>query len=255
MRILDLFCCAGGAGMGYHRAGFEVVGVDIKPQPRYPFPFILGDAIDVLTRMLQGEKFLASDGRWYGIEDFDAIHASPPCQKYTRMNKGLLQSQGRNKVHPDLIEPTRRALRATGLPYVMENVEGAPLLDPIMLCGSSFNLLVQRHRLFESNLFLMSMTCTHSLQVYDKPALHRLTGHRKATMSRVVGCYGHGRGKGDDKQAWSTAMGIDWMIRAEIAQAIPPAYTEFIGRQLLAILIPDAAQAGGDQPTIRSEEC
>jgi DNA (cytosine-5)-methyltransferase 1 len=121
--------------------------------------------------------------------------------------------------------------------YVIENVEGATLLDPITLCGSSFGLLVQRHRLFESNVFLMSMPCAHGWQTMDKPPLHRMSGHRKAALSRVVGVYGNGRGKGDDKAIWQRAMQIDWMTRKEMAQAVPPPYTEFIGNQLMNILV------------------
>jgi hypothetical protein len=220
--ILDTYCKAGGCTRGYQNAGFYVVGVDSEPQPNYcGDEFYQADAIE----------FIKKYWRWY-----DAIHASPPCQGYTRMNKGLLQSQGRSKNHPMLIEPTRRVLIETGLPYVIENVVGAPLLNPIRLCGSSFGLLVERHRLFESNLFLLGLPCAHGWQKFDKPPLHRLVGHRKANRSRVVGVYGHGRGKGDDKQAWSTAMGIDWMTRPEMAQAIPPIYTEFIGNQIISIL-------------------
>jgi len=130
-KILDLFCGAGGASMGYHLAGFEVVGVDIALQPNYPFEFHQADAMA------------------FPLSGFDAIHASPPCQAYTRMARGLLQSQGRAKEHPRLIEPIRARLLESGLPYIIENVEGAPLIRPIRLCGSSFGLDVQRHRLFE----------------------------------------------------------------------------------------------------------
>jgi len=221
VKLLDLFCGAGGAGMGYSRAGFEVVGVDIKPQPRYPFEFHQADALE----------YVAEHGH-----EFDAIHASPPCQGYTRMNQGLLQAQGRSKDHPFLVETTRDAVIKTGLPYVIENVVGAPLVNPIQLCGSSFGLLVERHRLFESNVFLMMVTCAHGWQKFDKPPLHSLHGHRKATRSRVYGVYGNGRGAGETIAAWSRAMGIDWMNRYELTQAIPPAYTEYIGRQLLNIL-------------------
>ncbi|MFZ2447260.1 MAG: hypothetical protein WAW37_12955 [Syntrophobacteraceae bacterium] len=212
-RILDAFCKAGGAGMGYHRAGFDVVGIDIEPQQRYPFEFHQGDAFE----------FILEHGH-----EFDAIHVSPPCQKYTRMSTGLLKSQGRDKNHPGLIEPVRELLIKTGKPYVIENVPGAPLRKPVILCGSSFGLLVQRHRLFECSFFVMVPECIHGRYVKDKPPLHRLVG-----KSRVVGCYGHGRGKGDDKALWSRAMGIEWMTREELSQAIPPAYTEWIGRQLM----------------------
>lgn len=209
-RLLDLFCGAGGCSMGYHLAGFEVVGVDINLQPNYPFEFHCADA---LTFPLNG---------------FDAIHAPPPCQPFTRMAKGLLESQGRKKEHPELIDPIRERLIGSGLPYVIENVEGAPLLAPIRLCGSSFGLNVQRHRLFELSFFMLSPQCLHGRWTADKPPLHRLQ-----ERSKVVGCYGHGRGKGDTVEAWSKAMGITWMTRKELAQAIPPAYTEFIGRQLM----------------------
>ena len=213
LRLLDAYCKAGGAAMGYHRAGFEVVGIDIEPQPRYPFEFHQGDALEFIRK--------------HGHE-FDAIHASPPCQKYSRMNQGLLQSQGRYKEHPALIEATRELLVESGKPYVIENVPGAPLRKPIVLCGSSFNLLVQRHRHFECSFFVMVPECMHWRFVKDKPGLHRLVG-----KSRVVGCYGHGRGKGDNKALWSRAMNIDWMTRDELAQEVPPDYTEWIGRQMI----------------------
>jgi len=215
-RLLDLFCGAGGAAMGYSRAGFDVTGVDIKPQKHYPFAFIQGDALE----------YCAEHGK-----EFDAIHASPPCQADTRMNHGLLQSQGRAKVHPRLIEPMRRSLADAGKPCVIENVVGAALIEPVSLCGSWFGLLVERHRLFECSCAALSVPCCHTWQVRDKPNLSRL---RSRKPSRVVGCYGHGRGKGDDVALWSLAMGIDWMTRDELAQAIPPAYTEYIGAYLMA---------------------
>lgn len=199
--------------MGLHRAGFEVTGVDIRPQPRYPFKFIQCDALNA------------------DLSGFDFVWASPPCQKYTRMNRGLLQAQGRSKAHPDLIAPTREKLKAWGGPYIIENVIGAPLLNPLMLCGSSFGLRVQRHRLFESNLMLLGHACAHGQWNYDLPSLHRLQG-----KSRVVGCYGNGRGAGDNLAAWRNAMGIDWMTRKELAQAIPPAYAEFLGAQVMAAI-------------------
>jgi DNA (cytosine-5)-methyltransferase 1 len=209
----DLFCCAGGAAMGLHRAGFNVVGWDISRQPRYPFTFNLGNALDA------------------DLAGFDFVWASPPCQRFTRMNRGLLAAQGRAKEHPDLVAATREKLVEWGGPYIIENVEGAPLLNPARLCGSAFGLRVQRHRLFESNVLLFGTDCAHSLWDYDLPSLHRLQG-----KSRVVGCYGNGRGAGDSVKAWREAMGIPWMTRKELAQAIPPAYSEFLGRQVLAVI-------------------
>jgi DNA (cytosine-5)-methyltransferase 1 len=208
-RILDLFCCAGGAGMGYHQAGFEVVGVDIEPQKNYPFPFILGDAIDVLSRMLNGEKFLASDGNWYGIDDFDAIHASPPCQKYSMIQR-IVKTKHK---WPDLVEPTRGTLDAVGKPYVIENVEGAPLRVDLMLCGSMFKLNMIRHRIFELSfdLFVLMPPCNHHKNMYDP--------------------WHYGT---DQRVQMSKGMGIDWfMTRDEVREAIPPAYTKFIGERLI----------------------
>ncbi|MCE5324915.1 MAG: DNA cytosine methyltransferase [Planctomycetaceae bacterium] len=156
LRLLDLFCKAGGAAMGYHRAGFEVVGVDIEKQPRYPFEFHQGDALE----------YLAARGH-----EFDAIHASPPCQRHSN----LTRRWGRNSSHPDRIADVRKGLMRTGKPYVIENVVGAPLCNAIMLCGSMFGLgaagfYLERHRLFESNVMLWTRgECRHkgpALPVY-----------------------------------------------------------------------------------------
>ena len=221
--LLDLFCGAGGAAVGYHRAGFDVVGVDIEPQPHYPFSFELADALDVFD----------AEGRGPGgsfLAEFDAIHASPPCQAYTLMSQRPNQAATRAK-HPRLIEPLREMLRATGLPYVIENVVGAPLLHPLLLCGSMFGLGVQRHRLFESSHALFRLPCRHDL------------------LPDLVGVYGsHPDGgktwarKDGHKPLYRAAsveeaqrvMGIDWTDDwREIKEAIPPAYTTFIGEQLL----------------------
>ena len=221
-KLLDLFCGAGGCTRGYQQAGFWVRGVDLKPQLRYVGEeFVQADALEYLGGLIASGE----------IAEFDAIHASPPCQAYTRMSQGLLKSQGKQKVHPDLVSATRELIKQSDLPYVIENVEGAPLLQPLRLCGSSFGLLVQRHRLFECSFFALTLKCQHRNYVADKPPLHRLQG-----VSRVVGCYGNGRGKGDNVKLWQRAMGIDWMTRRELSQAIPPAYTEFIGQYLLAAI-------------------
>ena len=208
-RLLDLFCGAGGAAMGYARAGFEVVGVDIKPQPHYPFQFVQANALSVLG-------FLAEMGA-----PFDAIHASPPCQFGTAYRR----RPNHVKDSPNLSPQTRELLRASGLPYVIENnwTNRAHLLNPIRLCGSSFALDVQRHRAFESNVPLLSKRCYHDWQTPRFPPATNRTNLRRTVE---VG-------------AWRTAhlspdaMGIDWMTNDEISEAIPPAYTEFIGRQLL----------------------
>ncbi len=229
-RLLDLYCGAGGAAVGYHRAGFDVVGVDIAPQPRYPFTFWQGDALDALESWTNG-------GSWHhrlGYE-FDSVHASPPCQAYGAATNRLVTRDA-----PRLIEPTRDAIFASGLPYVIENVVGAPLVDPVVLCGSMFGLAVKRHRLFETSprLFLQP-ECQHPTEkLYPTHARKD-----KAQLSPFVHIYGTGGGAGKDIDLWRWAMGVPWMqTKAEIAEAIPPAYTEYIGRELLAQLEAAAPQ-------------
>jgi C-5 cytosine-specific DNA methylase len=208
--LLDAFCGAGGAAMGYHQAGFEVIGVDIVAQPRYPFEFYQGDALDFI--------------RQYG-KAFDAIHASPPCQTFT---KEAGQHDTR-ELHKNLIPPTRATLVGTEKPYIIENVLEARswLISPIMLCGTMFNLGVFRHRLFEMPWW-----------AHHHPEHHEHTG--RIGDGRYVTVTGHSGGSSlrdniihGDKQHWQQAMGIDWMVNTELAQAIPPAYTEYIGRFLM----------------------
>jgi DNA (cytosine-5)-methyltransferase 1 len=222
-RLLDLFCGAGGAAMGYHRAGFDVVGVDIAPQPNYPFDFHQAEAFDVLESHLYG-------GHWcYAIGSFDAIHASPPCQAYS-------QTQRLHGVeHPRFVDRTRQLIAAFGdMPYVIENVVGAPLINPVTLCGSSFGLAVKRHRLFECNPFwVLAPSCQHPTE----PKYPTHARKDKAQLSPFVHIYGTGGGAGKDINLWRWAMDVPWMqTKSEIAEAIPPAYTEFIGTQLLAHL-------------------
>jgi DNA (cytosine-5)-methyltransferase 1 len=211
-RLLDLYCCAGGAGMGYYQAGFEVVGVDIKPQPRYPFEFIQMDALEIEPRLIR--------------RDFSAIHASPPCQRFS----DLAKRNGNAHDWPDLIAPTRRLLLASDLPYVIENVEGAPLEDPMMLCGTMFGLRVIRHRLFETSFPLFAPPHGKHPLVYtrDKRKAHYGKLSEWTSPVQVTG------GGNCSKAAAADAMGIDWMTKDELNEAIPPAYTRFIGQQLLA---------------------
>jgi DNA (cytosine-5)-methyltransferase 1 len=219
-RLLDLFCGAGGAAMGYHRAGFDVVGVDIRPQPNYPFEFVQADALRFLDWVVDTGEGWRFDAAGEEIESwkFDAIHASPPCQAFT------MAQRIRKRNHPDLIEPTRELLEATGLPYVIENVPGAPLRDYVVLEGQMFDgLRTQRKRWFETNWpldvpFLRSPRPAPQAKMGRKPKPHE--------WFQVVG-------NTSDANGARAAMGIDWMNRDELAQAIPPAYTEFIGHQLL----------------------
>lgn len=214
-RLLDLFCCAGGAGMGYHEAGFEVTGVDLEAQPNYPFEFLQADALSLSSVFMNS---------------FDAIHASPPCQAYSDLAK-------RNKnAHewPQLIDPVREMLDASGLPYVIENVEGAPLRNPVMLCGTMFKgLRVLRHRLFESNFPIL--TPTHGrhpkVHTFDKRKSHYGKTHDMRDFVQVTG------GGNCTIAAARDAMGISWMNKGELNEAIPPAYTRLIGRQLLAYIV------------------
>lgn len=217
MRLLDLFCGAGGCAVGYARAGFtDIVGVDIKPQPRYPFAFVQADALEVLTLLVRG---CGITGRALTLNDFDAIHASPPCQRYT-VARTIHASGDR---HPDLVEPCRELLDASGLPWVMENVVGSPLVNPVTLCGLAFGLRVIRHRLFESSIMLM-------VPPHKPHPKHLTTG----TVTAKRGGRGNGYSTGESglvcvagnnfvKAAGATAMGIDWMTdRKELANAIPP---------------------------------
>src|SRR5579864_200760 len=226
-RLLDLFCGAGCCSVGYHRAGFDVVGVDNRPMPRYPFEFVQHDAIQFLE-MISSRGKTNVDGKWYFLEDFDVIHASPPCQAFS-VSTAVHGKKGREK-HPNLIEPCRLLLDEIGKPWIMENVQGAPMKTPsIMLCGMMFKLRVLRHRWFESNQMLLQPThpkhppgmLTNSHRAYDRG------------QSPFVCLAGHNF----KREEGEAAMQIDWMkSRAELAQAIPPAYTEFIGKQLMMML-------------------
>lgn len=200
-RALDLFCCAGGASTGYHRAGFDVVGVDIQPQPHYPFEFHQADALT------------------FPLDGFDFIAASPPCQAHTLCQR----LQGND--HPELIGPIRERLRAAGVPYAIENVVGAPLIDPIELCGAMFGLRTYRHRLFE---------CSFPV----KAPLHPPHVARVRKMGRPVqdGEFMHVVGNFSGVKLAREVMGIDWMVRDELREAIPPAYSEFIGRAAIESL-------------------
>ena len=208
--LLDLFCGAGGAAMGYYRAGFDVVGIDINPQPNYPFKFVQADAL------LEFDSLLSSSYADHSIYQYDAIHASPPCQAYTKARK----LQGNE--HPDLIEPIRNLLQLSGLPYVIENVLGAPLHHPVTLNGTMFaGLKTKRDRLFET-----------SWHLEPPPVLFEALPHIKMGRPPEPGKWMHVVGHFSGAYEGGRAMGIHWMTKKELAEAIPPAYTEYIGWQL-----------------------
>jgi DNA (cytosine-5)-methyltransferase 1 len=210
-RLLDLYCGAGGAAMGYFRAGFDVVGVDINPQPHYPFTFIQADCTDMDSL--------------FGIYDIDAIHASPPCQAYTRKSANWGRKRVNHIEHPDLLGPTRDMLEAIGLPYVIENVIGAPMRSDLVLCGTMFGLRIIKHRQFETNFPVVApdAACDHS-DVYNP-----------------------WQGKGRSAREHREAQGTPWIpqcggasrkagVTGDLNNAIPPAFTKFIGDQLYAHL-------------------
>lgn len=220
MRLLDLFCGAGGAATGYYRAGFtEIVGVDVKPQPHYPFTFVQDDALE----------YLAAHGH-----EFDVIHASPPCQAFTKY-KNLGNRRDLPSRYPDLVAKVRKGLEQTLRTWVIENVEGSPLQSHLVLCGSMFGLDVRRHRVFESNVMLFKpSSCDHSIWPPNRfpGGRSRERGGPRVLVRGTVEV-----GKWNIPLAiQSAAMGIDWMKLTELSEAIPPAYTEFIGKQLLSAL-------------------
>jgi DNA (cytosine-5)-methyltransferase 1 len=211
-RLLDLFSGAGGAAMGYSRAGFDVVGVDIQRQPRYcGIEFVCADALDVL-----GTSFMDS---------FDAIHASPPCQAYSTATRD-------HSKHPDLYEPVRDLLEASGLPWVIENVPQAPYRTAVTLCGSMFGLKVRRHRIFESSFPIEVPACDHQGQ--GQP--WGVYGDGGGTSVARVG--GGSRGRKAKQSDWAELMEMPWATPQEIKEAIPPRYTQYVGTQLMAHLIP-----------------
>jgi len=253
-KLLDLYCCEGGAGVGYQRAGFDVYAVDLDPKysKRNPFPFHSGSALDVLQTLIEGGSIrFTRDGRdpeWLRLADLAAIHASPPCQGYSIATAGNKTARGK---HERLIAATRTLLEQTGLPWVIENVEQArtQMIDPLMLCGRMFGLgtydedgmplILDRHRLFEPNVELAPFE------------------HPKHGPGQVAGVYGGSRRSSkpdatpaDDRHAarferkggyvprsqrvQQELLGIDWMSQYGMYQSLPPVYCEFIGAQLLA---------------------
>lgn len=225
MKAIDLFSGAGGAAMGLHQAGFTVEGIDIHPQRHYPFTFHCLDVLYVSVDFLR---------------EFDFVWASPPCQAHSVMRRGRWQ----DREHPDLIEPVRELLIRSGVPYCIENVVGAPLRSPVMLCGSMFGLQtkhgsqLRRHRLFECSFPVVQPVCKH-----NKGSVIGVYGggqHPGRRVPATIGVYGNSGGSSnrDGIQMFGTqdrrdAMGIQWMTGKELSQAIPPAYSRYIAEQFL----------------------
>jgi DNA (cytosine-5)-methyltransferase 1 len=212
MKVLDLFCGAGGASMGLHRAGLDVHGIDMKPQPRYPFKFVQANVFDCL----------------HILKYFDLIWASPPCQAYTVANNI------HQRKHPELIDPIRDALIASGKPYVIENVPKAPLRDPTVLCGLSFGLNVKRHRHFESTFKIPPVPCIKGhpgnwVTIFGHTVLERSPAIGRTAKNGPI--Y---RRKHLGTDVGRVAMDCGWMSREELSEAIPPAYAEHIGKAFLA---------------------
>jgi DNA (cytosine-5)-methyltransferase 1 len=250
--LLDLFCCEGGASRGYEQAGFDVVGVDLFKhtddkgrrrgfsQKRYPFSSLASDALGAMRRLLKGEPLTFNTphpvlGRDISLDEIDAIHASPPCQAYS------ITKNGHAVEHPQLIEPVRELLEAIGKPYVIENVVGAPLLDPVTLCWGMFHeagsvidtdgtpLRMERHRLFETNWGLAAPAGRHEHDTAVQVAGSYGGARRDKVEARTIR---HG-GYVPAKEIQQQLLGIDWMTETGMHQALPPVYTRFIGRQLL----------------------
>jgi DNA (cytosine-5)-methyltransferase 1 len=241
-RLLDLFCCEGGASTGYSRAGFDVYGVDLfksrddkgYSRKRYPFPAVTGDAVVALNLLLvDGLDF--DNGEALVLSDFAALAASPPCQAYS------ITKHSHSNEHPQLIEPVRELLVASGLPYVMENVVGAPLIDPVVLCGASFNLtatdddgtrlVLKRHRLFESNVLLLGQPC--ACQAYKRRGYKVGGAYGGGSVDRQHAQFVRRGGYTPGKHIRAELLGIDWMTQNGMSQSIPPAYTQYIGEQVM----------------------
>lgn len=278
MRVLDLFCGGGGASEGYGRAGFEVVGIDDKPQPHYPDQdrVINVDAMAVLNYWgnpsaiwgpddpppgvirhpvdgwPSGSPLVVTpDGEPWALDDFDLIHASPPCQGFTRAAK-LREAQGgkTKKGAVDLLTPTLRLLDAIGKPYIVENVPGAPMRKDIVLCGSMFGLKVRRHRWFQTNLPIIAtageLRCDHKKQ--GKPVgVYHVMGDTAQGLDKKTGRWVVGGSTAKTIEEAQEAMGIDWLPWNPLKEAIPPAYTEWLGRQAMEVLDGGTAEVRADR--------
>lgn len=230
MRVLDLFSGAGGAADGYVRAGFNVLGVDKAAQPHYPYLFVQDDALYVMEELLRGKYYPPGTDFYWTLDDFDLIHASPPCQLFTMYNnvKSIAKSTSEN--YENLIPETRDLLRNSRKPYVIENVPRAPLEDYFQLCGTSFGIRVRRHRIFETNWGPITVPpCDHK-RFTDKI----FPGSSNRPNGRTVCNIGEYRVPlGTQKDH----MQVDWPVTLhELSEMVPPVMTEHIGRQFIATI-------------------
>jgi DNA (cytosine-5)-methyltransferase 1 len=233
MLLLDLFCGGGGASWGYHQAGFDVIGVDSRPQPLYPFEFHQMDAMDALSR-LRGDEAV------FEGKKVDLIHLSPPCKAHTRA-KHIREAQGRQSSEPNLLTPSLRMLEDVRTPWIVENVPGAPMRKELELCGSMFGLKVRRHRWFcaHQDLFLYPPgVCDHVTQGKPVGVYHTMNDTVQGKDNERGG-YVIGGSTAKTLEEGQEAMGIDWLTWKPLTQAIPPAYTKFIGGILMRQLLPD----------------
>jgi len=232
MLLLDLFCGAGGASWGYHKAGFDIIGVDSRPQPLYPFEFIQDDAMDVL-KTLRGHDAI------YMGRKVDIIHLSPPCKAHTRA-KHIREAQGHESSEPNLLTPSLRLLEDVWTPWIVENVPGAPMPKELMLCGSMFGLKVRRHRWFcaHRDFFLYPPgVCDHGAQGKPIGVYHTMNDTVQGKDNKRGG-YVIGGSTAKTLEEGQEAMGINWMTWKPLTQAIPPAYTKYIGGIMMRQMLP-----------------
>lgn len=234
-KLLDLFCGAGGASMGYHRGGFDVYGVDLINRKRYPFAFRKGDAISVLEAKLDGQllEFTHKDGttEQLGLDAFAAVHASPPCQAYSHSTEGFRNAGAE---YPDLLAPTRDLLLAIRQPWIIENVPGAPMRADYRLCGCYFGLQLRRDRWFETSWHGFAMMPTHD---HSGPSFSVIGDYSTSAERKKLG-----RAATSDER--NRAMGIDWMKGHELGLAIPPDYSQWLSTDLLAAISTQALSTG-----------
>lgn len=240
---LDLGCCAGGAAKGYDLAGYEVVGVDLAPQPHFPYAFVQLDMIEAMERLLAGDAIVDRDGRAWTLDEIDSIHASPPCQRWSALRHLPFLAE-RCLAHPDLITPLRPLLEASGKPWTIENVMGAPLVGG-WLCGTMFDRKFYRHRRFETSWNWLQPS--HPMHRGVIGAGQGINAHRtKPGTPGWIGAYGHQ----NSVKLVGAAFDIDWMNRNELSQCLPPIYTLYLGIRELEYFSGEPFRDGAGVPML-----